>query len=87
MKKIQFHNLISLAQQETPPRVDVADSVLATLSGVAQQVAAEPYRAYLWTGIVSAAVAACIVIATAVTLQGGSDSVSEMMSYVSWVTQ
>ena len=85
MKKIQFHNLISLAQQETAPAVDVADSVLATLSGMAQQVAAEPYRAYLWTGIVSAAVAACIAIAATVTLQ--TDSVSEMMSYISWVTQ
>lgn len=82
MKKIQFYNLISLAQQETPPRVDVADSVLATLSGMATT---EPYRAYLWTGIVSAAVAACIAIAATVTLQ--TDSVSEMMSYISWVTQ
>jgi len=87
MKKISIHNLISLAQQETAPRVDVADSVLATLSGLTQQAAAEPYRAYLWTGIVSAAVAACIVIAATLTLQGGNDSVSEMLSYVSWVTQ
>jgi hypothetical protein len=82
MKKVNFDNLISLAQQETPPRVDVADSVLATLSGMATT---EPYRAYLWTGIVSAAVAACITIAATVTLQ--TDSVSEMMSYISWVTQ
>lgn len=85
MKKINFYNLISLAQQETAPRVDVADRVLAALSGMTQPV--EPYRAYLWTGIVSAAVAACIVIAATLTLQGSNDAVSEMMSYVSWVTQ
>lgn len=85
MKKINFYNLIALAQQETPPSVDVAESVLATLSGMAQQV--EPYRAYLWTGVASAAVAACIVIAATLTLQGNNDAVSEMMSYVSWVTQ
>ena len=87
MKKINFHNLISLAQQEVPPRVDVADSVLVALSGMTQRVAAEPYRAYLWTGIVSAGIAACIVIAATLSLQPGNDSVSEMMSYVSWVTQ
>lgn len=85
MKKINFNNLISLAQQETAPRVDVADSVLAALSGMSLQI--EPYRAYLWTGVASAAVAACIVIAAALTLQSGNDSVSEMLSYVSWVTQ
>jgi len=85
MKKISFHNLVSLARQETAPAVDVADNVLAALSGMSVQT--EPYRAYLWTGIVSAAVAACIAIAATVTLQGGHDSVSEMMSYVSWVTQ
>lgn len=87
MKKISFNNLISLAQQETHPRVDVADSVLATLSGMTQRVAEEPYRAYLWTGVVSAAVAACIVIAATVTLQSSNDAASEMMTYVSWVTQ
>ena len=86
MKKIRLHNLISLARQETPPAVDVADSVLATLSGMAQG-APEPARAYFWTGMVSAAVAAGILIDEAVTLQSGSDSVNEMMSYVSWVAQ
>ncbi len=86
MKKINFHNLISLAQQETAPSVDVADRVLAALLDMAQP-AVEPSRAYLWTGIVSAAAAACIVIAAAVTLQSGDDTVSEMMSYVSWVAQ
>ncbi len=85
MKKIDFYNLVSLAQQETPPRVDVADRVLATLCEMTQQV--EPYRAYLWTGVVSAAVAACIVIVATLTLQESGDSVSEMLSYVAWVTQ
>lgn len=85
MKKIVFENLISLAQQETPPHVDVADSVLTTLSGMNRQ--AESARAYLWTGIASAAAAACIAIAATLALQAGNDSVSEMMSYVSWVTQ
>lgn len=84
MKNINFYNLVSLAQRETAPTVDVADRVIATLSGMATT---EPYRAYVWTGIVSAAVAACIVIAATVSLTGGHDSVSEMMSYVSWVTQ
>ena len=86
MKHVNFYNLISLARRETPPSVDVADSVLATLSGMTQAAVA-PDRAYLWTGIVSAAAAACIVIAATVILQSGNDSVSEMISYVSWAAQ
>ena len=87
MKKIAFHNLISLARQEEIPAVDVADNVIATLSGLTQRVGLDPWRPYLWTGVASAAAAACILVATTFMLQSGNDSVSEMMTYVSWVTQ
>ncbi|MBC8379475.1 MAG: hypothetical protein H8E62_09890 [Planctomycetes bacterium] len=84
MKNVNFHNLIKLAQQETPPSVDVADGVLAALSDMA--VHADPYRSYLWMSVASAAAAACILIAATLTQQSG-DSVSEVMNYVSWVAQ
>ena len=87
MKKLSFQNLVSLARQETPPAVDVADSVIATLSDITQRVVSDPWRPYLWTGVASAAVAACILVAATFILQSGNDSVSDMMTYVSWVTQ
>ncbi|MHC5082608.1 MAG: hypothetical protein ACYTET_01535 [Planctomycetota bacterium] len=86
MKKLTFDNLIQLAQQETAPGVDVADNVMATLSSLTGRTV-DPYRMYLWTGIASAAAAACILIAAMVTWQTGNDSVSEMMTMVSWVAQ
>ena len=87
MKKLSFQYLVSLARQETPPAVDVADTVIATLSGITQRVVVDPYRPYLWMGLSSAAVAACILVAATFILQSGNDAVSDMMSYVSWVTQ
>lgn len=87
MKKIIFDNLISAAQQESPPCVNVADGVIATLSGMASRAAVDPYRPYLWMGVASAAVAACILIAATLTLQNGNDSVSEMITYVAWAAQ
>lgn len=87
MRKIKFNNLVSLAQQDTPPSVDVADNVIAALSGMTQRVAVDPYRPYLWMTVASAAVAACIMIAATLTAQSGNDSVTEMITYVSWVAQ
>ncbi len=83
MKNVDFHNLIKLAQQETPPGVDVADSVIATISGMTARTGTDASRAYFWVSVASAAAAACILIAATLMQQSG-DSVSEMMTYVSW---
>lgn len=85
MKK-SFKNLVLLAQQESAPCVNVADDVLSALSGMSQE-ALNPYRAYTWFGAASAAVAACIAVTATLFLQSNTDSVSEMMTYVSWVAQ
>jgi len=87
MKKIIFHNLITLARQETVPVVNVADSVIATLSGITRKEITDPWRPYLWMMVGSASAAACILIAATLVLQAGNDSVSDMMNYVAWVTQ
>ncbi|MHC4553430.1 MAG: hypothetical protein ACYSUT_11805 [Planctomycetota bacterium] len=87
MKKIHFDNLIARAKQDTPPVVDVADDVIARLSTMAQRRIADPYRPYVWMTVASAAIAACILIAATLTLRNGSDSVSEMITYVSWAVQ
>ena len=86
MKKRNFENLVSLAQKESAPHVNVADSVISTLTAMVYKKA-DPYRAYTWVGAASAAIAACILIAATMLLQSNSDSVSEIMTYVSWVAQ
>lgn len=86
MKKQRFENLISLARQESSPCVDVTDGVISSLSAVIYRNAKYD-RTYTWMGAASAAIAACILIATTFFWQANTDSVSEIMTYVSWVTQ
>jgi len=86
MKKRTFKNLVSLAQQESPPSVDVADGVISALTAPSYKKT-DPYRAYTWVGAASAAMAACILLAATMFWQSSSDSVSEIMTYVSWVAQ
>ena len=86
MKKQTFRNLVSLAQQESAPCVDVADGVISTLAAMVYKKP-DPYRAYTWVGAASAAMAACILLAATMFWQSSSDSVSEIMTYVSWVAQ
>lgn len=82
MKKMTFNDLVMLARKEAAPRVDVADSVIASLAAVGAQT--DVYRPYLWVSVASAAVAACIAIAATVAWQS-QDSVNEMLTYISWV--
>ena len=86
MKKQTFSNLVSLAQQESAPCVNVADGVISTLTALSYKKI-DPYRAYTWVGAASAAMAACILLAATMFWQSNSDSVSEIMTYVSWVAQ
>jgi len=86
MKKQKFENLISLARQESCPHVDVTEEVISALSTVAHRNA-DFYRTYTWMGTASAAIAACILIAATLFWQSSFDSVNEIMTYVSWVTQ
>jgi len=86
MKKQTFENLISLACQESCPCVDVTDGVISAVSAAIYRNAKYD-RPYTWMGAASAAIAACILIATTFFWQSNTDSVSEIMSYVSWVTQ
>ncbi|MHC4288625.1 MAG: hypothetical protein ACYTCN_03005 [Planctomycetota bacterium] len=86
MTKRTFSYLVSLAQQDSPPEIDIADSVISTLAHLAQKTP-DPYRAYTWISAASAAIAACILIAATALWQSNSDSVSEIINYVAWVAQ
>lgn len=87
MKKLTFDNLVTAAHGDRAPSVNVADGVIAALSGMTPRAAVDPYRPYLWVGVASAAAAACILIAATLTLQSGGDSVNEMITYVAWAGQ
>ena len=87
MKKLTFENLVFAARGDKAPSVNVADGVIAALSGMSPRAAVDPYRPWLWMSVASAAVAACILIAATLTLHGGNDSVSEMITYVAWAAQ
>lgn len=78
-----FNNLIKRAKQEMAPTVDVADAVIASLASFHTQTV-DIYRPYVWVSIASAAAAACIAIAATAAWQS-QDSVSEMLTYISWV--
>lgn len=80
--KTTWNNLIGLARQETPPSVDVADYVIASLASF--RTVGDSYRAYAWISAASAAVAAFIGIVATMAWQN-QDSVSEMLTYISWV--
>lgn len=86
MKKLTIKNLISLARQEPCPCVDVSDGVISAISLITRRNVAL-YRTYTWMGTASAAIAACILIAATFFWQSSPDSVGEIMTYVSWVTQ
>lgn len=86
MKKQTFQDLIFLAREDSHPEANVADEVISTLAAMANR-GLDPYRAYTWMGTVSAAIAACILIISAILWQSNTNSVNEIMTYVSWVAQ
>lgn len=86
MKKRTLKNLISLAQQELAPSVDVTEGVISTLSALSRQYK-DPYRTYAWASALSIAAAACILVAVTMFRQEQTDSVNEIISYVSWIAQ
>lgn len=86
MKKQTFKELIDLARQESCPQVDMTDRIMYRIASFSA-TSVDPYRAYAWIGSISGAVAACILIAVTLTWQANNDSVSQMMTMVSWVAQ
>ena len=86
MKKQTFDHLVSLAQQESAPHIDVADAVFSALAALVYKKP-DPYRTYTWVGAASVAVAACIGVVAVLSWHSNADSVDEIMTYVSWVAQ
>lgn len=84
MKKKTFNKLVTLARQEIVPVVDVADYVIAQVSTAGMRTV-DAYRTYMWMSVASAAAAACIAIAATIAWQSQTDSVGEVLTYISWV--
>jgi hypothetical protein len=92
----QFEALIAWARNETPPRVDVADRVLAILSAKQDRSVGRPKRVqllfaserpWMYLAAVSSAAAIPAGLLTFFLYQAWSDPLAELVEAVSWVIQ
>ncbi len=82
-----FDKLISRAQSESNPRVNVADDVLEMLrlSGQRRLVSYQPLK---WIAALSSAAAACIVVFAFFSYKTSeTNAMTEFYQAISWVTQ
>lgn len=92
----QFETLIARARNEAPPRVDVADRVLAILSAKQDrslehrhrvQLLFASERLWMYLAAVSSAAAIPVALLTFFLYQTWSDPLAELIEAVSWVIQ
>ncbi|MHC4264624.1 MAG: hypothetical protein ACYSUK_01680 [Planctomycetota bacterium] len=83
-----FKSLITQAQKETHPQIEVSENVLAILSPQQRRVQLASYRLMAWVASVSSAAAACIVAATYFVWQTSTaDAMTNLYQMISWVAQ
>ena len=83
----QFEMLVSQARGESPPQVDVTDSVLATLAARGGQPVYLSDRPLMWlAGVCSAAAVSAVVLAT-VMYHASTGPLAELVESISWVMQ
>lgn len=82
-----YDKLITQAQQETHPHVDVADDVMRILTSTGPGSVAF-YRPLVWIASFSSAAAACIAVLTFLSFKASSASaMTEFYQAISWVAQ
>ena len=85
--KISLTGLINKAGSETVPEVDVARSVLATLSWDAPSEVLS-YKPLAWIASASTALAASITVAALLYIRTSADnSMNDLYQAISWVVQ
>ena len=86
-KKISLTDLINKAQAEAPPKVDVVDNVLATLS-LDKPAEILSYKPLAWIASASTAMAAGVTVAALMYIRYSmNNSMSDLYQAISWVTQ
>ena len=83
MKKINFQNLISAAQNDQPPMIDVTDSVMSKIADYKPQTLLIN-RQLMWISIASSAAAAGFIV-TAILLSQQTSSANNIFNLISWV--
>ena len=87
MKSIKLNNLFDAARQDRAPAVDVADSVLARLTGQQRGFFATVNRSLMWLSVGASATAAGILLAAFITWRQHAGAVNEILNVVAWVAQ
>ncbi|KPL22877.1 MAG: hypothetical protein AMJ75_07170 [Phycisphaerae bacterium SM1_79] len=79
--------LIARARDESPPRVDVAGRVIATLAAERDRLERLSDRPLMWLAAFSSAVAVPIVVLAIVVYNTWAGPLFEISQAIAWVTQ
>ncbi|MHC4187960.1 MAG: hypothetical protein ACYSRQ_07180 [Planctomycetota bacterium] len=83
-----FKNLVTQAQKETHPQINISENVLAVLSPKQKRVQFASYRPLAWVASLSTAAAACILVTTWFVWQNTTtDAMTNLYQMISWVAQ
>ena len=85
--KQQFEMFITRALGETPPQIDVADSVLETLAARRGRSVFVSDRPLIWLAALSSAVAIPAVVLATVIYNASASPLTELVESISWVMQ
>jgi len=83
----QLKILAAKARGEIPPRVDVADRVIAILTAEKYQRQSVPERPLMWMAAFSSVAAVVAVLFAIVFYDQWTDPLIEISQAISWVTQ
>jgi hypothetical protein len=83
----QFEALVALARSETPPGVDVAERVLATLAPGPSQPLSISERPLMWLAVLSSTIAVPVAVSAIVIYYAWADPLKELTQSISWVLQ
>jgi hypothetical protein len=83
-----FKTLVTQAQKETHPAINVSENVLEILSPRQRKLQFASYRPLAWVASLSTAAAACILLTTWFVWQDTSaDAMTNLYQMISWVAQ
>jgi anti-sigma-K factor RskA len=83
----KIERLAAQARAETPPRVDVAQRVLQTLTAGAPAPLTMPERFWMWLAAASSAVAVPAAVAAFVLYSRSGTPLNEIVEAISWAMQ
>ena len=83
----QFKMLATRARDETPPRVDVGNKVLAILETEQNSIVRMSERPLMWIAVLSSALADSVMVIAVVSYYFQTNPLAEISDTISWVMQ